>query len=42
VKRLVILVGRKLSEKEPVKTNFGKWRAAKPAPLGRALTRLSG
>jgi hypothetical protein len=33
------LAKRKLSEKEPAKTNFDTWRAAQPALLGRVLTR---
>src|SRR6185312_5581092 len=40
VKRLVILVKRKLSEKEPAKTNFDAWRGAQPAPQGKVRIRV--
>jgi hypothetical protein len=36
----VPFVKRKLSEKEPAKTNFDAWRAAQPAPLDKVPTRL--
>jgi hypothetical protein len=40
VKGLVILAKRKLSEKEPAKTNFDAWKAAQPEPLRKIPTRL--
>jgi hypothetical protein len=40
VKRLVILVKGKPSEKGPAKTNFEAWKAAQLGPPGKLPTRL--